>query len=350
MPVTRLLREQTIGEIRWVALDERDDPVALYLERPHDAARRAVIGARLEARVTRVEASMGGAFVDLGARGDGFLRLKPDETLAEGARIPVVVVAEARRNKAPRLRKAPEGPDGVSGAALWLATLKGGATAAREDRAAGDAEIQAAFEGALAPGAVLKGGGRLQMERTEALVAADIDTAGRKDRGSRAAGAIAINSAAAEALAREIHVRGWGGLAVLDCVAPVDKAAGAQVRSAFLDTFRGISNRAVKALPPSAFGLMEISSDWQLTPLSERLNGEGSAATPETLALEGLRRLEAQARAARMGRLRLTLPPPAHDWLAKSGLDAPGQLAQTYGGRLSIVSGPIGQPDVEAIA
>lgn len=350
MPDLRLLREQTIGETRWVAVDERDQPVALYLERPHEAARRAVIGARLDARVTRVEASLGGAFVDLGAQGDGFLRLKPEDKLAEGTRVSVVVVAEARRNKAPRVRLAPEGPEGVSGAALWRAGLHGGAAASREDRPAGDPDIQAAFESALSPRSVLSGGGRLQVERTEALVAADIDTAGRKDRGNRAAGALAINCAAAAALAREIHLRGWGGLAVLDCVAPVDKAAGAQVRTAFLDAFRGISNRSVKALAPSAFGLMEISADWQLTPLSERLNSADGEATAETLALEGLRRLEAQARAARMGRLQLTLPAPAHDWLAASGLDAPGKLAQTYGGRLSIVPGAVRGPDVETLA
>ena len=134
----------------------------------------------------------------------------------------------------------------------------------------------------------------------------------------------------------------YGGLAVLDCVAPVDKDAGGRIRAAFLDAFGAISNRQVKALAPSAFGLMEISADWQVTPLAERMQ-DG----PETLAVDGLRRLEAAARAQRMGRLTLALPRAAHDWLAGSSLGAEARLAQIYGARLEIVTGQTDMPEVK---
>jgi hypothetical protein len=67
MPIARLLRERTVGETRWVALDGRGTAAALYLERSSDAA-RAVIGARLAAHVRKADAALGGAFVDLGRR------------------------------------------------------------------------------------------------------------------------------------------------------------------------------------------------------------------------------------------------------------------------------------------
>jgi ribonuclease E len=159
-------------------------------------------------------------------------------------------------------------------------------------------------------------------------------------RGSRAAGALAINVDAASELARQFHLRGWGGLAVLDCIAPMDSVAGGKVRAAFLEAFRAISNRQVKALAPSAFGLMEISVDWQTTPLNERMAGS------EAQALAGLRMLEAAGRAERMARLALNLPEPAHTWLLASGLDAEGKLAQTYGARLVIRSAPTETPEV----
>lgn len=343
MPVARLLRERTVGETRWAALDGRGAAVALYLERSSDTG-RAVIGARLAGHVRKADAALGGAFVDLGPKGEAFVRLKPDVRLAEGAAVTVEVVAEARRGKLARVRIADEAAPALEGVAAWRASLKGGASAPVEDRAAGDGEVQAAFEDALAARVTLRGGGRMQAERTEALVAADIDTAGRAIKGSRAEAARAINTEAAAELARQILLRGWGGLAVLDCVAPVDKAAGGAVRMAFLDAFKDVSARQVKALAPSEFGLMEISADWQLTPLDERMAG------PEALALEGLRQLEAAARASRMARLQLTLPEAAHGWLVASGLGAEGQLAQTYGGRLVILPGPNPLPEVKPAA
>jgi ribonuclease E len=345
MPIVRLLRERTVGETRWVALDGRGAAAALYLERSSDAA-RAVIGARLAAHVRKADAALGGAFMDLGPRGEAFVRLKPDVRLAEGAAVVIDVVAEARRGKLARVRIADEAAPALEGVEAWRASLKGGAAAPVEDRAAGDAEIAAAFDDALAPAVTLRGGGRMQAERTEALVAADIDTAGRAAKGSRAEAARAINIEAAGELARQILLRGWGGLAVLDCVAPVDKAAGGQIRAAFLETFKDVSARQVKALAPSEFGLMEISADWQITPLSERMLDAGGP-SPETLALSGLRQLEADARAGRMARLQLTLPAAAHSWLVASGLDAGGQLAQTYGGRLVIQPGPNPLPEVK---
>lgn len=340
MPVGSFLREQSIGETRWVALNTDGVPVALYLERETDAGRRARIGERLEARARRLDAGTGGTFVDLGAKGEAFLRLGAKDVLTEGAAVSVDVVAEARRGKLARVSLV-RGEAGAVGAARWREMLVGGAEAAIEDRAPGDAEVAAAFEDVMSARATLAGGGVMQIARTEALVAADIDTSGRTARGGRAALALGVNTAAARELARQAHLRGLGGLMVLDCVAPVDAGAGGQVRAAFLEAWKAISRRQVKALAPSAFGLMEVSADWQTAPLEDRM-----AEAAETAALAGLRQLEAAARQDRMKRLTLALPRAAHAWLMQSGLGAEGRLAEKYGARLTITGADRDDPEV----
>ena len=49
MATARILREQTVGETRWLALDSGDRPAALYVER--SCANPTVLGARLEGRI-----------------------------------------------------------------------------------------------------------------------------------------------------------------------------------------------------------------------------------------------------------------------------------------------------------
>lgn len=336
MPVARLLREQSIGETRWVALDAGGLPVAIRLERETDNGRRAQLGERLEARLRKLDAGLGGAFVDLGPRGEAFLRIGAKDAVTEGAQVAVEVAAEARRGKLARVSLARGGAGGG-----WREMLAGGASAPVDDRAPGDAEVAAAFDEAQSARVTLAGGGVLQLARTEALIAADIDTSGRAARGGRAALALAVNTEAARTLARQAHLRGLGGLMVLDCVAPMDAAAGGQVRAAFLEAWRSISSRQVKALAPSAFGLMEVSADWQTTPLEDRL-----AEKAETAALAGLRQLEAAARQARMTRLTLALPRAAHAWLMQSGLAAETRLAERYGARLTLVAASGDDPEV----
>ena len=342
MAIARILREQTVGETRWLALDSGDRPAALYLER---ASNTAALGARLEGRIGKTEPGAGGTFITLGGTMSAFLRTKngqirtnPDTLIpSEGTPVTVEVVAETRGGKLPRVKLvAPGGGPAISGADAWRAHLRGGRAAPVEDAPPGDVGVSAAFEDALRPEVTLPGGGQMHIERTRALTAADIDSAGRAMKGSAGARALALNREAAGELARQILLRGLGGLVVLDCVSPVAGDGGAKIRAAFAGAWDELTSRQAKALAPSALGLMEIASDWWITPLAERMLDAAGAPTPETVALEGLRQLEKAARQERMARLTLALPQMAHDWLATSGIDAPALLSAKYGARLSI--------------
>lgn len=335
MTITRILREQTIGETRWLAHDGEGLPAALYLERATDTA---ALGARLAGRIGKSEPGAGGTFIDIPGTHGAFLRTGRESAVpSEGSAVTVEIISEARAEKLPRVRIVPSGaPAAPIGAQAWLASLRGGSAAPVEDVMPGDSQVSAAIEDALAPDVVLSGGGRLRLERTRALTAADIDSAGRSGRGSAGARALALNRDAAGELARQILLRGLGGLFVLDCVSPIAGEGAAKIRGAFMHAWESLTTRQTKALPPSSLGLMEISTDWSITPLAERMLDTRGAPTAETIALEGLRQLEKAARENRLGRLELALPEPAWNWLESSELQAGEELNARYGARLRI--------------
>lgn len=352
MAAARFLREQTVTETRWAALDARGEAIALYLE---PALPRLALGERIAARMVASDPAAGGTFLDTKVHGGVFLRTKRAQKASfqdsplppEGAEVLVEVVTEARGEKLPRVKLADPGePPGPAGADAWRLALKGGANAPVEDVAAGDEWMEAAFSTALSDELVLPGGGKMRIERTRALTAVDIDTAGRVGRGSAAARALSINREAAAGLAREILVRGLGGLFVLDCIAPLNAEAGVRVRTAFQEAWKRLTERGARALPPSPLGLMEAATDWWITPLAERTLEAPGQFLPEALACQGMRLLESEAASRRMDRLTLSLPERAYDWLMASGLDVETKLAAKYGARLKIGVHAKARPDV----
>jgi len=114
------------------------------------------------------------------------------------------------------------------------------------------------------------------------------------------------------------------------------REAGPSIRDAFQAAWAERALRPAKALPPSAFGLMEASTSWWITPMSEHVQDETGALRTETTALNGLRLLEREAQQTRLGPLTLALPAAAHRWLGAHHPDAGARLAAKYGGRLSI--------------
>ena len=76
----------------------------LLIHREEEAAQHR-LGARSVGRVTQIIPGLRGAFVDLGAGPDAFLPLGRNDSLAQGARIEVAVVAEPRDGKGAAVRR-----------------------------------------------------------------------------------------------------------------------------------------------------------------------------------------------------------------------------------------------------
>lgn len=350
MPITRILREQAIGAMRCVALDEHGRAVSLYLEKWSDRKSKAKLGRVYDGIVRTADRKDGGVFLDLHTGEQAFWRIGGAFKYAIGARLSVQVVAEARPDKLARVKKVEsEVACGLSDMQLWQHSLKGGAEASVEDLQVGESEVDAAFETALAASHTLPGGGRLQICRTPALTSVDIDTAGRSNKGRTADRALAVNCEAAEEAARLLSLYSLGGLAVIDCIAPLPRAHGGKVKRAFIEAWRRIEGRKAEALAPSPFGLMEVKLEWGRTPISDILVDADGSPTAEAIALEGLRVLEREARAYPMARLTLNLPSEAHEWFRQSDLNLQGEIDARFGARISIVQSEHSQPDVTRI-
>lgn len=351
MAVSRVLTEDAIGASRAAAFDARGHVCALHMDLWSRRNTHARLGAVCEARLRAIAPKQGGGYLQLsGGAGEAFLRLPREHDITEGAALRVRIAAEERRDKLARAVIYEGEQAETSYFHRWLDALPGAETAQVERVSAGEPEIESAFDDALSPLASLPGGGTLHIATTPALSAIDVDTAGREASGRASRRAYHLNLEAARETARQLSLRHLGGLAVLDCTAPLDREAGKDIKAAFLGSWRARSSRKAEALPPSAFGLMQIKLEWGYTPLAHLLTDATGLPNGEAVALAGLRRLEREARGNRMDRLCLHLPDhapnTAYDWFQTCGLNLQAAIDERFGARISIVRTNATTPDV----
>lgn len=341
MSLRRILVHEAPGETRAVALDKADRPVHLFLQRWNGAGEAARPGQCVEARLRQNDPKDGGAFFERETGESLFVRDTLPKGLSEGAVAWLEIRAGARRGKLARasLAKPPENtPPGAF--EQWCATLPGDPPVPVTATGPEDFDtVASAFDEALSPTAGLPRGGLVRLDRTEALIAADIDTAGRARKGSAAARALSANREAVAEIARQIALRDWGGLAVIDCIAPLTAEAKTVLRDTFLETFKAISTRKAEALKPSRFGLLEAKTEWGNAPIEDRLFDETGAPTPETELLDLLRQAEREAAANRSAFYRLTLSPHALKAYISRRTECDAILQQAFSGRVTIASG-----------
>ena len=164
--------------------------------------------------------------------------------------------------------------------------------------------IEAALEGALEARVPLPSGGAVVIEETEALCAIDVDTAGHGGGHGSGETALAANLEAAEEIARQLRLRGIGGIIVIDFVHMAKNAQRRKVIAAL----RGALGGDRDAVAPGGFtrlGLVEMRRRRTRPSLAEQLGGPRRSA--RTLALDIARRAAREAVHAPAGALTLTL-------------------------------------------
>ncbi len=290
----RLFLDTCVGERRGVVwLDGQ--PERLLIARTSDGE-TAGPGAVVVARVVRIEKGLGSAFLE----GPGGLALMvaraalPDGA-GQGRFVRVQILAPARRDKlasgrvlqidaAPTrwITPTPDLVERLQGFAPGV-EIEGG-------RGAREAADHAAEE-VLSKDFPLRGGGRLTLEPTRALVAVDVDmgtSAGPDDRTS----ATRTNQIAITETARLLRLKGLGGLIVIDLAGkghngPVLMES---VKAAFAPDQPGVA-----VGPISKFGVLEMTVPWRASPAAERLLGSDGRPEPETAALQMIREIEREA-------------------------------------------------------
>jgi len=338
-------RDASVGETRQ-ALVQGGRAVALSILRASEDGVRARWGEVYVARVTSVEKKLRGAFVDLGVRGDaGFLPL--DSTGAvrrrDGARTPmrdglgvvVAVTREAARGKGPVLTLLSEPHPGGASRRLSrhesdseLAAIAGADMDAR-------AALDAAFEEALAVQAPIPGGGVLTIEPTAALVALDVDAAGRTGSGDPEKFALDLNIAAAREIARQVRLRDLGGILAIDFVSMRQNVSRGALEAAAKAAFAG-DPWGVQMTRLSRFGVMELSRPQLRTPLHERLCEGAGRLSVESLALAALRAIERAGASEPSRRIEARVSHDLMVWLDGAAFDWRGEMMGRIGPRWSV--------------
>lgn len=335
MSERRLYLDAGAGETRGVVtLDGR--PERLLIARDGDVAAQA-LGARVVARIRRVERASALAFLDLGEGPDGVLNLTSEVgRLVEGQAVEVEIRAEARRDKgaSARLIGPAEGPPRLLSPGPSLeeqlrrfdpaGEMRIGSVARSMADGARDEALQTVFP--------LPGGGSLAVEATRALTAVDVDLGGRPGAEAKRA-ARAANFAALGVAARVLRLKGLGGLVVIDLVGrghDTPALLGA-ARAAFGPDNPGVAFGAI-----SRFGVLELTIPRRARPALDILTDETGTPSILTQALALVRALEREAAADGGGRFEAV----ASIEVAQAAAPALGALTARLGARLSVLGEP----------
>ncbi len=293
MSTRRLFLDRGIGEDRAVVTLDGQPERLLIVREGEPAATR--IGARLAARVRKVEAAFASAFLDLGDGQEALLAFKPDSRPVQGALLEVEIRTEPREDKlatvrligpaegAPRLLA--EAPDLAQ--QLRVLVRDGEVVEGREARNKADLAEAEALETIHA----LPGGGTIAIEPTRALVAIDVDLGERKGLDAKRLTRQA-NLAALTTSARLLRLKGLGGIVVMDLVGRGHDGTAllAAARAAFAP-----DNPGVAIGPVGRFGTMELSIPRRGRAVREILLDAAGLPTDLTLALRLIRRAETEA-------------------------------------------------------
>jgi len=338
-PVKDIFTHSSPGEIRAVAINTDGQPFRLFLQRwsgDGEGARYELVSA---ARLTAFVDTLRGAFCELASGEEAFLRLRSREGLSEGQTLTVRVESEARFDKLARVARTDAKEISMTAFERWCHDLGDRTPEATEDSFD---IVSAAFEEAQRGSVVLRGGGKLHLERTRALTAMDIDTAGRIDKGSAGARALALNGIAVSEAIRQIGLRGLGGLCVLDCVSPLNAEAGAQIRDAGRQALEAFGLSEAKILKPSPLGLVELSLPWRYRPLEDTLKIDEH----ETRLLDLLRDVQREATAQPSKFFHLALCSDVWSAYLSRKAVADEILQECFSGRVRIVESLSGRNEV----
>ncbi|HEX3486543.1 MAG TPA: Rne/Rng family ribonuclease [Micropepsaceae bacterium] len=184
------------------------------------------------------------------------------------------------------------------------------------------------------PRVPLPSGGWITMEATEALTAIDVNSGSYIASGGLEETSLKVNLEAAEAIGRQLRLRGIGGLIVIDFIHLGEPANIQRVLDA-LNLACAKGRVPSQILGMSEFGLVEMTRKRLRDPLAKRLtedcrrcDGHGRRKTVETVAVEMMRRMERSAAAAPGKEIVLRAAPVMVRWLEAHAEEIRSALAR----------------------
>lgn len=335
----RVIVADHVGETR-AGLFEGDRAIELHIERWSARGKRALRGEVYRARVRRIDAQLNGAFCDIGRGADGFLSFGAQGRPAgfhEGASIGVQIAREAFQEKGPTLAlyevEDGDAPEALITAPPLAERLSGLFDAPIIPAHKAGIDLDGEFEAALEAEVPLQGGGRIIIEPVTALTAIDVDAAGRT--GGKGSPAFDLNRAAAREAARQIRLRGIGGVVAIDFIPMKKKGDQAALDATLKSAFRKDPAK-VDIAPSSRFAITELARQRLGRALHEQMWERFGVESVETCALAALRALEAEGRANRAARLVLEAGSGIHTWLSSDAIGWTKAMTDRLGARFDL--------------
>jgi ribonuclease G len=211
-------------------------------------------------------------------------------------------------------------------------------------------DVERQLENAFRRQIMLKSGGCIVFEETEALIAIDVNTGRHKGSGSQEEAILEVNREAAEEVARQLRLRNVGGIIVVDLIDMKQKKHRNIVYRAFKDALRTDKART-NVLPISSLGLLEmtrqraeegvLAATYADCPYCR---GRGSIKSPLGMSVEIQRQIAAVMRKHKEqkqpSQLQIVVHPTVLDRLRKEDETMLMDLESRFQGRLAFKADP----------
>ncbi len=202
----------------------------------------------------------------------------------------------------------------------------------------------------------LSTGAYLVIEKTEALVAIDVNSGRMTSEIDQEETAYKVNMDAASEIPRQLRLRDLGGLTVIDFIDMKDKKHKRSVEKAVRDGFKK-DKAKVEIGRISKFGLLEIarqhlhsSIDFGTMIPCRYCKGTGKIRSPETIAIDFLRRIRhGLCSKTKISRISVSVPPAVADYLLNQKRNDLVKLENQYNLVIRVESDPTKLPEEGAI-
>ncbi len=197
----------------------------------------------------------------------------------------------------------------------------------------------------------LSSGGSLVIEQTEALVAIDVNSGRFRTEGDAESTAYKINLEAADEIARQLRLRDLGGVIVCDFIDMNQQRHRRDVERRLAQNLKKHKER-VKVLRMSRFGMIELTRQRQRASLMRSIytecracHGRGLVKTPESVALDVLRKLQLAATQEHIQQIEVHVHPEVAHLLVNRKRSLLHDLETRYRRTIHIVAEPGYGPD-----
>ena len=207
-------------------------------------------------------------------------------------------------------------------------------------------QIESQIETAYQREVLLPSGGALVIDRTEALVSIDINSAKATSGSDIEATALNTNLEAADEIARQLRLRDLGGLVVIDFIDMSSSKNQRDVENRLKEALKADRAR-IQVGRISRFGLLEMSRQRLRLSLGEaaqevcpRCDGRGTVRNIQSNALSIIRLIEEEALKEKIAEIQVQLPVDMATFIMNEKRDFIFNIEKRHGVHVLIISNP----------